>query len=374
MATKILYVITKANWGGAQRYVYDLATAAKEAGNDVAVIADGGGGLLTEKLAAADIRIIPLALRQHRTFIGDLLTFNSLFSLIRIFREERPDIVHVNSAKAGGLGALAARIARVPFIVFTAHGWEFNAPRNALSKIGIRLFSWLTVRLAHQTIAVSEAIRRDVRRWPGIGRRITVIPNGIDCPLPLSREEARATLSPHGVGKYWVGMISELNPTKRVADAIRAFSIIVPKHPEAILIVLGEGRERDRLEGLIRELHLGDNISLLGFRDDAPSLLKAFDLFVHASSSEALGYAILEAGCAALPVVATRVGGISEIIPDDDHGLLVRPLDPEALATAIESLMDDPRRAAELGARLHARVRNSFSKQKMVVETLALYH
>jgi len=373
MNTRILYVITKANWGGAQRYVYDLATASRDAGYDVAV-AVGEAGPITDRLKAVGIRTILFGLRQRRTFIGDLLTFGPLFSLIRIFRDERPDIVHVNSAKAGGLGALAARIAHVPLIIFTAHGWEFNAPRSALSKIGIRLFSWFTMLLAHQTIAVSQAIGRDVYGWPGIGNRLIVIPNGIECPLMHSREEARVALAPRGIGHYWIGMVSELNQTKRVQDAIRAFSIIVPTHPEAILIVIGEGRERRALEDLIRELHLGRHVSLVGFRENASSLLKAFDLFLHTSSSEALGYAILEAGCATLPVVATRVGGIPEVIPDDYHGLLIPTYNPEALATAIESLMCDPRRAAELGARLHARVQNSFSKQKMISETLALYH
>ncbi|MHB8860663.1 MAG: glycosyltransferase, partial [Minisyncoccota bacterium] len=347
---KILYAITKSNWGGAQRYVYDLATAAQAIGYDV-VVAVGDTGPLTEKLASAGVRTVSLGLRQRKTFIGDLLTFGPLFSLLAVIRAERPDIVHVNSAKAGGLGALAARIAGVlarrslgevrPLVIFTAHGWEFNAPRSAVSKIGIRFFSWVTMLLAHQTIAVSKAIRRDVRRWPGVRRRITVIPNGIDCAPLLSREKARAALAPRAVGRYWVGMISELNPTKRIQDAISAFALIVPKHPEAILVVIGDGRERRALEELVRELHLRNHVSFAGFRSDASSLLKAFDLFVHTSSSEALGYVILEAGCAALPVVATRVGGIPEIICDDAHGLLVPPRDPEALAAAIESLMSD---------------------------------
>src|SRR3989338_454048 len=119
---RILYVITKANWGGAQRYVYDLATAAKEAGHEVAV-AVGGTGILTKRLQEASIRTIELPLRQRRTFLLDLFTFGSLFSLIRVFRAERPDVVHLNSAKAGGLGGLAARLAGVPRIIFTAHGW-----------------------------------------------------------------------------------------------------------------------------------------------------------------------------------------------------------------------------------------------------------
>lgn len=369
---RILYVITKANFGGAQRYVYDLAKASRDSGREVAV-AVGTEGLLAEKLRAAHIRVIPIGLHQHRTFLGDLLSFGSLFSLIGIFREERPDVVHVNSAKAGGLGALAARLCGVPLIIFTAHGWEFNAPRNALSKIGIRFFSWITMLLAHRTIAVSEAVRRDVRYWPGVFRRIVVIYNGVDCPVLLSREDARAALAPRVIGKYWVGMLSELNATKRVEDAIVAFSLLAPKHPEAILVVLGKGGERTKLEDLIRDTHMQGHVSLIGFRDDATSLLKAFDLFLHTSLCEAMSFAILEAGCAALPVVATRVGGIPEIILDADHGILVPAREPEAVAEAIESLMGNPPLAAELGARLRARVLHSFSKAEMLRKTLALY-
>ncbi len=372
MATKILYVITKANWGGAQRYVYDLATAAHDAGHEVAV-AVGEEGLLTERLSAAGIRTIPFTLRQHRTFIGDLLTFGPLFSLIRISRRERPDVIHVNSAKAGGLGALAARIAGVPRIIFTAHGWEFNAPRPYLSKIGIRFFSWLTILLSHTTICVSGAIRHDVAWMPWVGRRLVIIHNGVVCEPLLPRDEARRMLFPHTTMSCWIGMLSELHPTKRVDDALRAFKRIADHHPDTGLFIIGEGTERTKLERLIRELHLEGRAILLGFIQDAPLYFSAFDMFVHASQSEALGLAVLEAGCAALPVVATRVGGIPEIITDDNYGVLVPPRDPKALAAAIESLMSEPRRAAELGENLRTRVRHSFPKQRMVSDTLSQY-
>ena len=372
MATKILYVITKANWGGAQRYVYDLAVAAQEHGYMVAV-AVGEEGILTDRLAAANIRTLHLALRQQKTFIGDLVTFGPLFSLIRIFRSEQPTIVHVNSAKAGGLGALAARMARVPHIIFTAHGWEFNAPRSTLSKIGIRFFSWLTMLLAHQTIAVSEAIRENVRTWPSIDRRITTIHNGIACPRLYPRTEARTRLAPQATAGYWIGMISELNPTKRVRDALIAFSSLASAQPQAVLVVIGDGHERGALEQLVRELHLGDRVVLAGFRADAASLLPAFDLFIHTSSSEALGYVILEAGCAGVPVIATQVGGIPEIIPDATYGILVPPRNPAALAAAIAALMHNPSQATTLGMHLQERVRTAFSKEEMLRETFALY-
>lgn len=372
MATRILYVITKANWGGAQRYVYDLATAARAASHEVAVVV-GGTGPLTEKLAAVGIRTIPLTLQQHRTFVGDLLTFNSLFSLIRIFRAEHPDVVHVNSAKAGGLGALAARIARVPFIIFTAHGWEFNAPRLWLSKMGIKFFSWVTILLSYKTICVSNAVRRDVAWMPGVGRKLVTVYNGVACEPLIPREEARRVLSPRTTASYWIGMLSELHPTKRVDDAILAFAPIAARHPDTALLIISEGKERARLECLTANLHLEKSVVLLGFIKDAPQYFSAFDIFVHSSQSEALALAVLEAGCAALPTIATSVGGIPEIIEDGRSGLLVPVRDPASLARAIETLYDNPEKARSLGDALRVRVERDFTRERMVRETLFLY-
>lgn len=372
MAPRILYVITKANWGGAQHYVYDLAVAAQSAGNEVAVVV-GGTGALIEKLAAAGIRTIPLPLRQHRTFIGDLLTFGPLFSLMRIFRAERPDVVHVNSAKAGGLGSLAARITHVPLIIFTAHGWEFNAPRNALSKIGIRLFSWVTILLSHKTICVSNAVRHDVAWMPGIARKLAVVHNGVACELLLPRSEARQLLCPSTTATYWIGMLGELHPTKRVDDAIRAFASIAARHPDTGLFIISDGKERGKLELLIHTLHLEKRATLLGYIQDAPCYFSAFDMFVHSSQSEALALAVLEAGCAALPTIATEVGGIPEIIEDNQSGLLVPPKNPAALALAIEALYTDPEKAKRFALALHTRVERDFTKERMIADTFALY-
>lgn len=367
---RILYVITKGNWGGAQRYVYDLATAAAAAGHETAV-AYGEPGLLPERLGESGIRSIPV--RGLARDVGFLREFAALSGLVGLYRRERPQVAHINSSKAGALGALAARLAGVPRIVFTAHGWAFNEARPLWQKPLLFLASASIVWLSHETICVSEAVRRDIARAPFTRKKLAVIHNGIDCAPLLAREAARAELSPRVVGKYWLGMISELHPVKRIEDAVRAMQMVAKAHPEAILVVIGEGEERGALEYLVRELSLENHVFFAGFRPEAARLLGAFDLFVHASRSEAFAYAVLEAGCASLPVVATRVGGIPEAIPDDLHGLLVPPYDPDALATGIERLMRDPRRAHEMGARLHARVASAFSKDRMVRETLARY-
>ncbi|MHB1769633.1 MAG: glycosyltransferase family 4 protein [Minisyncoccota bacterium] len=367
---KILFVITKGTWGGAQRYVYDLAAAAQGAANEV-VVACGEPGELAEHLRLAGIRTV--AVRGLSRDVGILREFFAFFGLLRLFTRERPDIVHLNSSKAGVIGCIAARLTKIPHIIFTAHGWAFNEARPWWQRAVLYLASGIIVLFSHETICVSEAVKRDIGRFPFLRSKLVVIRLGIDCPPRLSREEARAALGPYAIGRYWVGMISELHPTKRIADAIRAFGTFVKTHPEAILVVIGAGQERERLESLVRDLHMRDHVSFAGFREDAAALLGAFDLFIHASRSEALGYAVLEAGCAALPVVATRVGGIPEIILDDGHGLLVQRENPAALAVAMESLIQDPRRAAELGARLHARVTGAFSKERMISETFACY-
>lgn len=367
---KILCVITKGTWGGAQRYVYDLATAASDAAHEV-VVAYGESGELVGRLLAAGIRTV--AVGGLSRDVGVLREFFAFFGLLLLFRRERPDIVHINSSKAGVLGCIAARLARVPHIVFTAHGWAFNETRPWWQRAVLYLASGTIVLFSHETICVSEAVKRDIARFPFLRSKLVVIRLGIDCAARATREEARAELAPHAVGRYWVGMISELHPTKRVADAIRAFEMFVRTHPEAILVVIGAGQERERLKSLVRDLRMRDHISFAGFRKNAALLLGAFDLFIHTARSEALGYAILEAGCAGLPVVATRVGGIPEIIIDEDHGLLVPRENPAALASAMESLARDPRRAAELGARLQVRVTTLFSKERMLSETLALY-
>jgi glycosyltransferase involved in cell wall biosynthesis len=367
---RILYVITKANWGGAQKYVYELARAAREAGHDVSV-AYGETGALLEKLADAGIpaHAVP-GMRNEASFAALRAAEAALYEL---FRTARPDAVHLNSSLASVAGAAAAKRAGIARVLFTSHGWAFNESRPLWQRAVIRLLSWLTVLRSTATICVSDAIRKDIAWMPFTHRKLVVIPNGVTCATRMSPEEARARLSLPMTGVFAVGMLSELIPTKRVEDAVNAMKSLAEDHPETHLLVMGEGPERERLETLIREAGLEEQVRLAGFVKDGASFLSAFDLFLHSSRSEALGYAVLEAGCASLPVVATRVGGIPEIIPDDSYGLLVPPENPIALAEAMKSLVEDRESARSMGARLHARVVQEFSAERMLRATLAEY-
>jgi glycosyltransferase involved in cell wall biosynthesis len=278
----------------------------------------------------------------------------------------------VNSSK-GGLALLAARIAGVKRILFTAHGFAFNEKRPRFQKALIRAAYVVTVLLSHETICVSEAVRRDIA-FPLLGGKLRVIRNGIDAPAYRAKRSARNILRPTDAKRTWLGMIAELHPTKRVEDAILAMTELSPEFPELELIVLGEGEERAKLEALIKERGLGERVRLLGFVPDAASYLPAFDLFLMISRSEALGYALLEAGAAGLPVVATRVGGMPEIVAHGESGILVPPENPAALARAIRGLLADPALGKRYGAALKEKVATRFSKERMLEETFARYH
>ncbi len=365
---RILYVITKATWGGAQRYVYDLATAMQAKGHEVA-LAYGEGGLLTEKLASHHIRSLSLpALKQDIKFTREWQAFGELKKLIT---DEKPDIIHINSSK-GGLAILAARFAKVPRIIFTAHGWAFNEARPWWQRMVFRVIYAISLLFADITIAVSEAVRNDMKWVRFFGKKIITISLGIEAPAFLKRADAQKKLGELG-GRTLIGMLAELHPTKRVQDAIYAIAELKPTYPNLKLIVLGEGKEREPLSAIINELRLSDSVILKGFMDDAATLLPAFDMFLMPSRTEALGYAAIEAGFAGLPVIASRAGGLPEIIRHKETGLLVPPENPHALARAMRILLDEPEYTKHLAQCLKERVTEKFKKERMVNETKTVY-
>ena len=173
---KILYIITKSNWGGAQRYVYDLATS-----------------LPKEKLENAGIKVIQLSsLSRDISIVRDIVSFVEIYSLIS---KEKPDILHVNSSKAGGIGAFAGRLLQVPRIIFTLHGLASNEDRPLWQKKILIFFHWFTIVLSHMTIAVSQKIKNEVVFLPFIHKKITTIHNGVKEHDLQQKESARQALS-----------------------------------------------------------------------------------------------------------------------------------------------------------------------------------
>ncbi len=370
MTTRILYVITKANWGGAQRYVFDLAVSARKEGNDVLVVS-GNEGELTERLRNAGVDVVSiLSLKRDIHIFSELRAFRTLLSVMRNFS---PHIVHGNSSKAGALASLAGRICNVPRIIFTAHGWAFNEDRPWWQKKIIVLFHWITIILSHKTICVSEALAQDIEHMPFVRNKLIVVHNGIDPQPLLSRNDARAYLAPQIHASFWIGTIAELHPVKQIDVLIRAFVPIAKMYADVALILIGGGEERKRLEELVRQEGLVSRIHFCGHVREASTYLSSLDIFVFPSRSEALGYALLEAGNASLPVVASKVGGIPEIITNHENGILVPPGNVSALTEALTLLIENDALRAKLGRALCERVTRVFSKEQMVRETLSIY-
>lgn len=373
--TKVLFVITKSNFGGAQKYVYDLATGLQKDKFE-AVVALGGSGILIQKLHSEKIRVLPIfSLARDVNPWSDITAF---FELWRIFRDEKPDVVHLNSAKTGGVGALAGRLAGVPKIIFTAHGWAFNEERPFWQKLIIKFFSWITVTLSHETIAVSEAIKNDTKKWPAVLKKILVIKNGISEPEFFSREVARQRIFAKAnihipEDAIVIGTIAELHRSKGLTYAIEAVAKLSPQNPNLYYFILGGGEEKERLEALVELYGLQGHVFLLGFVEEAARFLPAFDIFVLPSIKEGLPYVILEAGLASLPTIATNIAGIPEVIEDGKTGLLVQLRDRDAIEQAIQKLMSDHALAERFGETLRERVVTEFSLSRVLKNTIFLY-
>src|SRR3989344_8488645 len=180
---KILFVITKSNWGGAQRYVYDLATNLQKENFEIKV-ALGGEGLLKEKLQENNMPIIQIPhLQRNINFLKELLSF---FSLIKIFNKEKPNVIHLNSSKVGGIGAVAALVHKLWTknyglkAIFTVHGWAFNEARTFRAKSAIYLSQWITSLLCDSAIVLSRHDYRQALEMPLIPKRkFALIPLGI---------------------------------------------------------------------------------------------------------------------------------------------------------------------------------------------------
>ncbi len=371
---KILYIITKGNWGGAQRYVYDLATNLPK---DLytAVVAHGAGVELPNKLNKAHIKTITIEnLGRDIKIWNDIKVF---FELLKIFKQERPYIVHLNSSKIGGLGALACRFYNLTAenyklkAIFTAHGWPFKENRNILMRYVMKFFSWLTVFLSHTTIVVSEDDFEKSKKFPFVTGKIHTIHNGIS-KFPLKEGfRARQFLGSNIAQGTWIGTISELHPNKGIDKLIRAYKEISEEYRDTALVLIGDGQERKNLESLVTNLNLNNHIYFLGHIENAREYLKAFDIFTLTSHKEGLPYAILEAGFASLPVVASKIGGIPEIVQDERSGILVES--EKEIYKGLQTLLHQPDMRKELGKELNGYIQEYFNLELCMKKTLILY-
>lgn len=371
---KILYVITKGNFGGAQRYVYDLAINLPK-DQFIVTVAHGEGELLPQKLKKSHIKTI--LIKNLGRDIDVMRDIRGFFELLKILKNEKPDIVHLNSSKIGILGALAARIHNLKAknkklkAIFTAHGWPFKEKRNFLFTKSMQFASWLTVILSHITIVVSKDDFEKSKNFPFCKNKTILIHNGVSNINFKNGFQARQFIGSNINQNFWIGTVAELHPNKGLDILINAFKNISENYNDTALIIIGEGQERNNLEKLILDLNLKNKIYLLGQIDNAHQYLKAFDLFILSSRKEGLPYVLLEAGMAEIPVIASSVGGIPEIIQDKKNGLLVKKVsDTHELSVAIEKILTQTN---TYGAELKNTIQKQFSFEKELRETVCIY-
>ncbi|MBI4572929.1 MAG: glycosyltransferase family 4 protein [candidate division NC10 bacterium] len=343
---RIVHIITRLDVGGSTENTVISATrmpGAEFTGSIVSgATADPPPGL-SETLSRAGVAWIQVP--HLRRLVSPVADCRALWQLRRVLRRVPPDIVHTHSSKAGFLGRVAARAAGVPHILHTPHGHIFE---GYFSPVTTRVFLALervAARFTDRIITLSDAEARDHLRH-GIGRpeQFVTIPSGVDLDGVQAAMPVRLVS-----GGPVIGVIARLTPIKGLNYLIDAVPQILQRCPEARFLLVGDGETRAALEAQAGALRLGDRITFAGFREDVPSIMAGMDIVALPSLNEGMGRVLVMAMALGKPIVATRVGGVAELLGDGEAGLLVPARDSAALAEAIGTLLQDPARAAALG-------------------------
>ncbi len=359
MPDKILYVITRAERGGAQSHVLELLNASRKLYQ--VALATGEPGFLAEEARALDI---PVFLMRH--LVPQLSLVNdcsAIGELMAIVRDLRPQLIHAHSSKAGLVARVVARIRHIPCI-FTAHGWAFSEGVSLPRKCVALPSEWLAGHLGAVTIAVSQYDSALALRC-GVGSvsRIETIPNGI------SDDPSRA--SPQAGNPPVIAMVARFSPQKDHITLLRALSKVqAPFH----LRLAGEGPLLEEARACAEQLGLSARIEFLGECANISGLLADTQIFTLISRYEGLPISILEALRAGLPIVATHTGGISEAVRHGHNGFLVRRSDVPELRNALTSLLSDPAQRLSFGKHSRELFESNFTAEIMVRRTFAVYN
>jgi glycosyltransferase involved in cell wall biosynthesis len=354
-----LHIDTARTWRGGQNQVMVTAMGLRSLGHRTMIVAHSEGVL--KERAAEGLDVVELAPRSE-------MDLGAAWRLSRLLKRLRPDVVHAHDPHAVAMSALALSMSTLtskPPLV-AARRVDFHIRGNTLSR-------W-KYRQVDCFICASDAIRK-ILVGDGIPRERTVtVHEGIDV------EHVRAAPPAKLHEEFWlpheapiVGNVAALVPHKGQRYLVDAAALVVRQIPDARFLIAGEGELRPALERQIKEHRLEKHVFLAGFRPDVLSLHRSFDIFVLSSTTEGLGTSLLDAMACGKPVVATIAGGIPEVVERGATGLLVPPRDPKRLAEAIVALLKSPENRANLGAAGLSRVRERFSAERMVQDTLGVY-
>lgn len=360
---KVLHIITRFDKGGSAENTFQTVYGLDKARYEV-VLAAGAGvnerdaeSLATEEniaaVQAAGARL--LFVRHLVRELNPFLDMAAFFSLCGIIRREKPDIVHTHTSKAGFLGRWAAWLCRVPVIMHTPHGhvfWGYFKP--AKTRLFIVL-ERLTARITDAFIMLTPQEMKDhlaLRIAPE--EKFTVIHSGVDLGKfdyeKFRFDNQKRTLPEVHENKVVIGTVGRLTAIKGQDVLLRALAELRQAGQEVFLVLLGEGERRNELEDLARRLKISGNICFLGWRPDVAAVMSSFDIFCLPSLNEGMGKVVVEAMAMGLPVIASDIGGIKDLVHNGENGLLVPPGDAQALAHALALLCRDPGKRRRMGA------------------------
>lgn len=346
--------------GGAETMILQLATELQRRGHEVFAFGPtGGSGWLTGRFRELGVERV-------------LIPFDGPFGLkavprwASLLRELRLDVLHSHEFAMAVVGSLAARSASCRHVI-TMHGGDYwgSAARR---RFALRVAS----RLSQGTVGISGDFCNRLATTIGLApSAVQLIPNGV-APVDGNGAPIRAELGLVD-GDLLVLAVGNLLPVKGHEFLVRAAAIMRDRGVSVRVAIAGQGPEETGLRALIHDLDVADLVTFLGYRPDVVDLLHAADVFVMPSRSEGMPMAMIEAMLAGLPIVAAHVGGIPELIPDDQHGLLVESEDSEALADGLQRVVADEALRRELGRRAEERARQAFTSTAMADRYLTLY-
>ncbi len=374
---RVVRIISRMNVGGPAIHVSLLTSGLQEFGFDTMLVRGQEGpheGSMDD--VARRYRVTPVSVPGLRREMQPMDDARALMSLVELLRRERPDIVHTHTSKAGMLGRIAAARVGVPIVLHTFHGHVLDGYFNPIMVRGIMAVERQLARRSTRLIAVSQATLEDM---VGIGiprEKLVHIPLGLPIDdlfqVERGRGNFRASIGvPTGVPL--IGILARLAEVKRHEIFLKAAALLKMRDPYMHFAVVGGGDREWELRRQAVRLGLGQSVHFTGFRRDLGEVLSDLDVSVLCSRSEGLPVALIESMAASLPVVASEVGGVRELLGNDEAGLLVRSEDPEGLASSVYRLLKD----RDLRARLTAAGRlraERYRERRLLVDMASLYH
>jgi glycosyltransferase involved in cell wall biosynthesis len=378
---RVLRVIARLNVGGPALHVTYLTRGLTEHGYETTLVAgDVGRGEESMAFVAEEADVDVLRLPGLSRDLSPIRDAVAAWRLARIIRRLEPDIVHTHTAKAGAIGRAATLLAvsgRRPVVVHTFHG---HVLRGYFGRGGALLFRVIEMMLARATdrlVAVSPEVRDELVAL-GVApmRKFSVIRLGIELEPRVAFDGDTAEVRRrHAIpaSKFVVGWFGRITAVKRTDDLLTMLTGLRERGVDALLLIVGDGDDRGRLEQRAHDLGIARSCLFLGYQEDVAPWYAVCDAVILTSAHEGTPVTIIEALAAGRPVVATRVGGIPDVVDEGETGFLVRHGDTHAMAERLEILARDPERRAAMGRKGRARMLERYAVERLVADVDALY-